>query len=676
MNKIFKTIWNRARRSYVAVNEAVCGAAQADGKTVSSTTVRNGLVAGKVFVLTAIALAVLNAQAETILSGTVSGNYNNLTITGDKGIVDVGTVQTETSKVWDANPYTYSVWNSYNDESGGGYWSTEKVYIKSPNGSWYATDTGYMDSTDESMYAFVDKYGYDVYRTNGQDEDFSKLEAAIPSANIDANITIEKGTTLNVGGNVTIGKITQSSSASVIYTFFEAWENRDWSESGGTYWEYTLAQKTYQATKAEEANANLINNGGNVDVGEIVFENPENTYTQNGGSTSIDDISGDGSVIINDGTLSTNAGVLIDIAEAKAAQIDAKELFAPTTAITVSSLAAGEKSHVSGISATGDQFTINGGTLNIEGTYEQSIADQAETLLKDYYGQNINVTFDEVVADQTLDLSNGYTTAVLKSIYDENNRSDVLFHTLNWNAQNADITIGSGDMAESIGVKNIDNARQVTVTNGKTFAILGDGSGSSVNGTFVADNGNLVFGAEGLASGGTVNSVTMRNNGSVTIANGSFNLTSVSGKGNFTIASSSAAFLNDHQVDGLLANDGDLTVTGTLTFADGSTFTSSGNLTTNQDNVFQNVTPSVIDPLKVIGVAAQMPEEVQTVAAELFRKYVPGEVADALAQHASFTDGLVTITGVNLTETQVADLTQAFKEKLFLPNSSHQECFL
>ena len=192
----------------------------------------------------------------------------------------------------------------------------------------------------------------------------------------------------------------------------------------------------------------------------------------------------------------------------------------------------------------------------------------------------------------------------------------------------------------------------------------------------MADNGNLVFGAEGLASGGTVNSVTMRNNGSVTIANGSFNLTSVSGKGNFTIASSSAAFLNDHQVDGLLANDGDLTVTGTLTFADGSTFTSSGNLTTNQDNVFQNVTPSVIDPLKVIGVAAQMPEEVQTVAAELFRKYVPGEVADALAQHASFTDGLVTITGVNLTETQVADLTQAFKEKLFLPNSSHQECFL
>ena len=389
MNKIFKTIWNRARRSYVAVNEAVCGAAQADGKTVSGRTVRSGRAAGKVLALTAIAFAVLNAYAETILSGSVSGSYNNLTIAGHKGTIDVGTVQTETSKIWDANPYTYSVWNSYNDESGGGYWSTEKVYIKSPNGSWYATDSGYMDSTDESMYNFVGKYGYDIYRTNGQDGDYSKLNDAIPSGNIDANITIQSGTTLNVNGSVTIGKISQSSSASVIYTFFEAWEVRDWSEAGGTYWEYTLAQKSQQTTKVEEANANLVNNGGIVDVGEIIFENPENTYTQNDGETDIDKVTGDGSVIINDGTLSTNAGVLIDIAEAKAAQIEAKELFAPTTAITVSSLAAGEKSHVSGISATGDQFTIAQHQGHLRTEHCRSGRNAAEGLLRPEHQRNV-----------------------------------------------------------------------------------------------------------------------------------------------------------------------------------------------------------------------------------------------------------------------------------------------
>ena len=613
MNKIFKTIWNRARRSYVAVNEAVCGAAQADGRSVYGTTVKVRRATGKVFALSAVALAVMQASGSEI-----SGIYENLDLTGET-IIDLGEVKTK----------NYQYCEEY-DKFGGN---------KSPG--------TVADPRPDLIESSINRYPQ------------SYIPGFNPQA-YSANFVIENNKKLTVTDQLNIDKANTIFKVQLRYAYAI-------THGAGGDKSYTWAAGYCPNCQITQSiSASLTNEGGIVDVGELVLENPENTYTQNSGETDIDKVTGDGSVIINDGTLSTNAGVLIDIAEAKAAQIDAKELFAPTTAITVSSLAAGEKSHVSGISATGDQFTINGGTLNIKGTYEQSIANQAETLLKDYYGQNINVTFDEVVADQTLDLTNGYTTAVLKSIYDENGRSDVLFHTLNWNAQNADLTIGSGDMAESIGVKNIDNARQVTVTNGKTFAILGDGAGSSVNGTFVADNGNLVFGAEGLTSGGTVNSVTMRNNASVTVANGIFDMTSVTGNGNFTVAQGATANFDNHTIDGTFSNVGNLNVDGALTFAVGSTFTSSGNLTTNQDNVFQNVTPSVIDPLKVIGVAAQMPEEVQTVAAELFRKYVPGEVADALAQHASFTDGLVTITGVNLTETQVADLTQAFKEKLSL----------
>ena len=75
------------------------------------------------------------------------------------------------------------------------------------------------------------------------------------------------------------------------------------------------------------------------------------------------------------------------------------------------------------------------------------------------------------------------------------------------------------------------------------------------------------------------------------------------------------------------------------------------------------------DPLKVIGLNASLPEEVRSVATELFQKYVPGDVASDLAEHATFSGGKVTITGVDLTETQVADLTQAFKEQLFSRDS-------
>ncbi|MFR1025660.1 MAG: hypothetical protein ACLSE8_04190 [Parasutterella sp.] len=45
---------------------------------------------------------------------------------------------------------------------------------------------------------------------------------------------------------------------------------------------------------------------------------------------------------------------------------------------------------------------------------------------------------------------------------------------------------------------------------------------------------------------------------------------------------------------------------------------------------------------------------------------MPGTVAKSLADHASFTGGKVIVTGVNLTQTQAADLTKAFKDKFFL----------
>ena len=671
MNKIFKTIWNRARRCYVAVNETVCGAAQADGfkrrRQIFAST------ASKVFTMTAVAFAVVTAHAETITeSGSISGTYDNLTLGGhselenieiqrdsyiyarDHGIFGRHTYSSRPSSI----PYSSSLfpileneYKKFQEWHQAKFGTTPRInYQELKFSQWGSFGflpyiDGYYDYVEFFLWAYSDQIGTSF--------DLENL----------GRFTVGQDEKLDISGSLTLGEI--SVDANIIFnsvggsTSYRSGTNSD---------TYTIRYYESNSTVSETitSNATLENNGGTVDIGgDLILENPENTYTQNGGSTSIDGIGGEGSVIINDGTLSTSGGVLIEISEAKAAEIGAYELFDPSQAVTVTSLAAGEKSKVSGMSAQSDQFTINGGTLNIEGTYEQHIADQAEQLLKDYYGQNINVTFDEIVADQTLDRSNGYTTAVLNSIYDENRRGDVLFHSLNWNAQSQNLVIGDGDMVRNIGVKNIDNAASVTVTNGKTFAILGDGTGTTVNGVFTADNGNLVFGAAGLTSGGTVSSVSMLNDANVTVANGSFVFGSLAGEGNFSVAQTGTADLSDYVVNGRFTNDGSTTISGDLTFADGSEMTSSGNLTTGLDNVFQNVTPSVVDPLKVIGLNASLPEEIRTVASDLFRKYVPGEVADVLADHATFSGGKVTITGVDLTNTQVADLTQAFKEQTF-----------
>ena len=591
MNKIFKTIWNRARRSYVAVNEAVCGAAQAGGVRHRQALSMTLPISKKTFALTVLTLAIFTAQAKSI-----SGNYSNLTL-GGKTTVDVGNIYSEN--------YIYNKEHDmFGKELGENY--------------------GYVDYRSLTASTYIRVHFNDI----------------ISSAELNqkGEYYVNDGESLTVTGKLNFSKENVTVKGKLYYVVKNKTGGNGDSSSG------VLSVLTSNGSYSKSVKTKLIVNGGNVEIGGI---------------------EGDGSVIVNDGTLSTSGGVLIDISEAKAAEIGAYELFDSSKAITVTSLAAGEKSKVSGMSAQSDQFTINGGTLNIEGTYEQHIADQAEQLLKDFYGSNINVTFDEIVADQTLDLSNGYTTAVLNSIYDENGRGDVLFHSLNWNAQGKNLVIGDGDMVRNIGVKNIDNAKQVTVTGGKTFAILGDGTGRTVNGTFVADNGNLVFGAAGLTSGGTVSSVSMRNDSNVTVANGAFDFGSLSGDGNFSVTQSGSADLTDYVVDGRFTNAGSVTISGDLAFADGSEMTSSGNLTTGLDNVFQNVTPAVVDPLKVIGLNASLPEEIRSVATDLFQKYVPGEVAEALADHATFSGGKVTITGVNLTNTQVADLTQAFKEQLF-----------
>ena len=48
---------------------------------------------------------------------------------------------------------------------------------------------------------------------------------------------------------------------------------------------------------------------------------------------------------------------------------------------------------------------------------------------------------------------------------------------------------------------------------------------------------------------------------------------------------------------------------------------------------------------------------------DFFTKYAPCSIAQKLINHASFTGGKVIVTGVNLTQTQAADLTKAFKEQ-------------
>ena len=85
--------------------------------------------------------------------------------------------------------------------------------------------------------------------------------------------------------------------------------------------------------------------------------------------------------------------------------------------------------------------------------------------------------------------------------------------------------------------------------------------------------------------------------------------------------------------------------------------------TNNSFNVFDSLGTTAQQELHYVGLNSVLPQEVKSSLNDFFTKYAPGSIAQKLINHASFTGGKVIVTGVNLTQTQAADLAKAFKEQ-------------
>ena len=375
----------------------------------------------------------------------------------------------------------------------------------------------------------------------------------------------------------------------------------------------------------------------------IHFDNPDNTYTQNSGSTTIGDIEGPGKVIINGGDVTANG--LLTIASAKPANINVKDLHSLAN-LNAISYAAGTKASFGGLTNVANSLQVGNATLKVGGDYTQNIRNQAVSAIKNRFGAAVNVVFTgNLAVDNSLDLSRGWTSEVLNSVFNENGRADYLFHTLNWNAEDQDQTIGSGYIQRNFGVKNIDNAGLITVNNGAVFAILGERADTKLGaGSFTADHGTLVFGANGVSSGGEAWNVSVINGGSLRIASGDFTIRNL-------------------RLEGTANNLGTLRLSE-FQFGNNGHLISSGTLQTDRSKLF-SIEDSHIDGLNVVDLGQTQPQEVREQLTEFFRKYVPENqrVLDEIVNHAQFTGGKVIVTNAHLTETQRDDLIKAFKDK-------------
>lgn len=602
MNKIFKKIWNRKRGCFVAVSEAMTAASQSS---------KAGVIIGTVAFLTAVGNNAGATDITVTQSQAVSGNYGQVVIGGNLG--------------------------------------TKEVTIRTPNSIGYSSDSRQYQGSDPSK---ID-YSYDPHlrtpfstgyyvngRRVGENEFFNywSNSAGGSSVNADLQSTISAGSSL-VANNLTLSSNTASAVTKLTYLGIGYHMSGQGGDGG---WTYAYAGTDTSDPQTKNGVSNLVNNGGSLIAGSINLC-PGCNYIQNSGSSDIDNITGDGKVIINGGEVTTNG--LLTLNPAKAANLSAKDLNT-LASLNAISYAAGTKASLGAFRPMSDKIQIGNATLKIEGEYTQSIRDQATTAIRNKYGSGVNVQFTgRVATDNSLDLSNGWTSAVLNSVFDENNRADYLFHTLNWNAEGQDKIIGSGDIQKNFGVKNVDNVGSITVNNGATFAILGETNGTRLAGSnFTADGGTLVFGANGVASGGIASVVRVLDRGTLKVAAGDFSI-------------------NNLGIEGRVNNSGTLRLSD-FHFGDKGHLTSSGTFQADREKLF-SIEDSHIDGLNVVDLGQTQPQEVRQQLTEFFRKYVPEnqKVLDEIVSHAQFTGGKVIVTNAHLTETQRDDLTKAFKDK-------------
>ena len=172
----------------------------------------------------------------------------------------------------------------------------------------------------------------------------------------------------------------------------------------------------------------------------------------------------------------------------------------------------------------------------------------------------------------------------------------------------------------------------------------------TVYSTLINDGGNL-----------TANSLNLLYEDNAFIqTDGLTDVANLSNKGIFTVDAGTIAISDS------FVNSGTASIMGDLELTDGVSFVNEGTLTTKIDNIFDNATGVAPDALDVISVDATVPENIKEVLTELFVKYSPGTIREELLnENVSFANGKLVISGVNMTETQRDDLTQAFKEQLF-----------
>ena len=262
MNRIYKTVWNRLRRMYVAVNESK----------------RSHSFAKKAAVVATASIAFI-ANAQTInSSGSISGNYSDLTAEDIRGTIAVeGVIDTDSVAGWEGSLGTH--YYTY-------YWEDPPSWVIET-----AREYGINELRDE--------YSWNM---DGYVKPIEVSESDLPDIN-NIRLKVERDRSLVVSGTLNLGTVSQTSQVTVRYIRFVNNGCYDVGGGGTPGCSYTISERTTTRNIDQTGNTELINDGGSITVNNLVFETSENRFIQNSGTSEIERYSGGGLIDLNGGSL-------------------------------------------------------------------------------------------------------------------------------------------------------------------------------------------------------------------------------------------------------------------------------------------------------------------------------------------------------------------------------------
>ena len=359
---------------------------------------------------------------------------------------------------------------------------------------------------------------YGVNLSNG-----GNLSVAKGSYAID---TLTGGKTISNAGTLTISNLNQADS--VIYT-----QTAGTITTGNGWFDQSTLNLNGGSLERSELGANTVNiNGANVVVGTLGSSTNLNmsngslqadqlalnkggvTYNQTGGTltTKQDSLFENVNFSVQDGlnTISLNSTVPEEV---KTSLSDFFQKYVPGNLT---------QEIIDHASFTGGKVVITGVNLTT------TMRDDLTQAFKDTFGDKTQIVFEGNISG--VSQNDVLNTAKVNELADNHVLNDVIFVDRALEGEGQSVVIGNAGVKNSTGFTSVNNAKDVTITDGKNLVLIGakqaDFNLSSSTVTASGDGSKLTLGTLGLADGnqyqGNLQEVLLRGGAGLEVVNGSY----------------------------------------------------------------------------------------------------------------------------------------------------------